>query len=64
MRALVIGYGSIVTRHVEILKEIGVDPSVLTKQEGLSERTFNSLKDALNFNSPDDVSSANKTIYY
>jgi predicted dehydrogenase len=61
MRALVIGYGSIGARHVEILKEMEVDVSVLTKQEGLSERTFNSLKDALNFNSPDYVIIANKT---
>jgi predicted dehydrogenase len=61
MRALVIGYGSIGARHVEILKEMGVNVSVLTKQEGISERIFNSLKDALNFNSPDYVIIANKT---
>ena len=41
MRAVVIGYGSIGARHVEVLKEMGVDVSVLTKQKGLSERTFN-----------------------
>ena len=61
MRAVVIGYGSIGARHVEVLKEMSVDVSVLTKQKGLSERTFNSLKDALNFNSPDYVIIANKT---
>jgi predicted dehydrogenase len=61
MKAVVIGYGSIGARHVEVLKEMSVDVSVLTKQKGLSERTFNSLKDALNFNSPDYVIIANKT---
>ena len=61
MRAVVIGYGSIGARHVGILKKMGVDVSVLTKQKGLSERTFYSLKDALSFESPDYVIIANKT---
>jgi predicted dehydrogenase len=61
MRVLVIGYGSIGVRHVEILKEMGFEVSVLTKQKGLRERTFHSLKEALTFNSPDYVIIANKT---
>ena len=61
MRVLVIGYGSIGARHIEILKEMGFEVSVLTQQKGLPERTFHSLKDALSFNSPDYVIIANKT---
>ena len=61
MRVLVIGYGSIGVRHVEILKEMEFEVSVLTKQKGLPERTFHNLKDALSFNSPDYVIIANKT---
>ena len=61
MSVLVIGYGSIGVRHVEILKEMEFEVSVLTKQKGLPERTFHSLKDALSFNSPDYVIIANKT---
>jgi predicted dehydrogenase len=61
MRVLVIGYGSIGARHIEILKEIGFEVSVLTQQKRLPERTFHSLKDALSFNSPDYVIIANKT---
>ena len=61
MRVLVIGYGSIGVRHVEILKGMEFEVSVLTKQKGLPERTFDSLKDALSFNSPDYVIIANKT---
>lgn len=61
MRVLVIGYGSIGVRHLEILKEMGFEVSVLTKQKGLPERTFHSLKDALSFNLPEYVIIANKT---
>ena len=61
MRALVIGYGSIGSRHVEILKEMGLSVSVLTAQQGLPIKTFHSLEDALSFDSPDYVVIANKT---
>jgi predicted dehydrogenase len=61
MKALVIGYGSIGSRHVEILKEMGLLVSVLTTQQGLSVKTFQRLEDALSSNVPDYVVIANKT---
>jgi predicted dehydrogenase len=61
MRALVIGYGSIGSRHVEILREMGLSVSVLTAQQDLPVKTFHSLEIALSSESPDYVVIANKT---
>jgi predicted dehydrogenase len=61
MKALVIGYGSIGSRHVEVLREMGISVSILTAQQGLSEKPFQRLEDALSSNLPDYVVIANKT---
>ncbi len=61
MKALVIGYGSIGSRHVEVLKEMGLPVSILTTQQGLSVKTFQLLEDALSSDVPDYVVIANKT---
>ena len=43
MRALVIGYGSIGSRHIKILKEMGFSITILSKQKGLPEKTFTNM---------------------
>ena len=61
MRVLVIGYGSIGSQHVEILKEMGFSVSVLSARKNLPIKTFHSLEDALSLDSPEYVVVANKT---
>ncbi|SVB60066.1 uncharacterized protein METZ01_LOCUS212920, partial [marine metagenome] len=58
---LVIGHGSIGSRHVEILKEMGFSVSVLSARKNLPVNTFHSLEDALSLDSPEYVVVANKT---
>jgi predicted dehydrogenase len=44
---LVIGYGSIGSRHVRVLESLGCDVSVVSRRPGVHARTFNSLMQAL-----------------
>jgi len=48
MKALVIGYGSIGKRHADILNEMGLEISVLSKRPIDFDRTFHNIDDALN----------------
>ena len=61
MRVLVIGYGSIGSRHVGILKEMGFSVSVFSARKNLPVNTFHSLEDAMILDSPEYVVVANKT---
>lgn len=61
MRALVIGYGSIGSRHARLLDEIGFETAVLSSRQIDFKRSFNSLEIALNHHDPNYVVIANTT---
>jgi len=61
MRSLVIGYGSIGTRHARILKELGCDVGVLSQRVIDFDRSYHDLKTALHDLKPEYVMIANRT---
>ena len=61
MRALVIGYGSIGTRHARLLSELGCDTAVLSARESDFPRTYRTLEVALEKSRPDYIVIANAT---
>jgi predicted dehydrogenase len=61
MRALVIGYGSIGSRHARLLDEIGFETAVFSSRQIDFKRSFNSLEKALNDHDPNYVVIANTT---
>lgn len=61
MRALVIGYGSIGSRHARVLRELGVDLAVVSQHAPASERSYGSIEDALAAENPQYVVVANET---
>lgn len=60
-RCLIIGCGSIGTRHASILKSLGCQVSCLSRRDDLPFRTYKSLKEALASTNPDLVVVANTT---
>lgn len=60
-KALVIGYGSIGSRHARILKELGCSVSVLSNREIEFKPSYKNLKDALAAALPDYIVVANQT---
>lgn len=61
MIALVIGYGSIGSRHAKILCELGVHTSVVSGRKINYEPSYNTLEKAILSEKPDYVIIANKT---
>jgi predicted dehydrogenase len=61
MNGLVIGYGSIGTRHSRILKELGCEVAVVSRRQIQGVQTFHSLYEAVHSFSPDYVVIANET---
>ena len=60
-RALVIGYGSIGTRHARILEELGCSVAVLSRREGVYPQQYQNLGEALEDFRPDYAVIANET---
>ena len=61
VRSLVIGHGSIGSRHARILKELGCELGVLSKRQIEFTRVYHNLEEALNNLSPGYVIIANPT---
>lgn len=61
MNALVIGYGSIGSRHVRILKELEHSVSVVSSREIQAERLYPDIRDAVSKVKPDYVIIASET---
>ena len=62
MRVLVIGYGSIGSRHTRVLINLGCKVSVLSKRVVEFEPCYDNLKIALKEEQPDYVVITNKTV--
>lgn len=62
--ALVIGYGSIGTRHERILSEMGLRTGVVSRRGGMRGGVFTSLKSGLETLKPDYVVVANETLHH
>lgn len=62
MKALVIGYGSIGQRHVRILKEMGLDVSVVSRRAKQELEFYQSLENAMKTNHFDYIVVANETL--
>ena len=61
MKALIIGYGSIGSRHARILQELGCDVSVVSQRDVEFSPSYKNLSNALEKEQPDYVVIANKT---
>lgn len=61
-KALVIGYGSIGQRHVRILKEMGMEVTVVSKHAAISEYSFSNISEALDNKEFEYIVIANNTI--
>jgi predicted dehydrogenase len=61
MNVLIIGYGSIGSRHYEILNTLGCHTSVVSNRELDFKRSYKCLDDALDKEKPDYIVIANKT---
>ena len=61
MKALIIGYGSIGSRHARVLNELGCRVGVVSRREIDFERCYTDLKSAIDEWHPDYVVIANKT---
>lgn len=61
MRALVVGYGSIGSRHARVLTEIGCEVSLVTSQRIEKYASFSTIEDALKTNSFNQIVVANPT---
>jgi predicted dehydrogenase len=61
MRTLVIGYGSIGTRHTKILSSLGCRVSIVSKRKLNRERCYKNIKEAIDKERPEYIVIANKT---
>ena len=61
MRALVIGYGSIGSRHAKVLMSLGCEVSIVSKRAINIERCYSNINDAIKEERPEYVVIANKT---
>ena len=61
MKALIIGYGSIGSRHASVLKKLGCKVGVVSRRESDFEPRYTNLKSAIDEWNPDYVVIANKT---
>jgi len=62
MKALVIGYGSIGQRHARLLKEMGIDVSVVSRRNFNSPSFYNNLESALQKNTFNYIVISNETV--
>lgn len=62
MKALVIGYGSIGQRHARLLKEMGIDVSIVSRRNFNSPNFYNSLESALQKNTFNYIVISNETV--
>lgn len=62
MKALIVGYGSIGKRHARILKKLGHEVAIVTKQEDINEIYFHSIEEALRIFCPSYIVICNATI--
>lgn len=62
MNALVIGYGSIGKRHVAVLKDLGLNVSVVSRRGSQDENVYQSIKEAFQNNNYDYIVIANETV--
>ncbi|PIJ99400.1 Gfo/Idh/MocA family protein [Lysinibacillus sphaericus] len=62
MKVLVIGYGSIGQRHVQILREMDLDVSVVSRRDLKEVNFYNNLQIALQENDFDYIVIANETV--
>ncbi|GAB3414984.1 Gfo/Idh/MocA family oxidoreductase [Massilia agilis] len=61
MRTLVIGYGSIGTRHAALLEELGTEVALVSRRAAAERPVFADLETALRAHAPDYVVVANET---
>jgi len=61
MRAVVIGYGSIGKRHIEILNRIGCNVSAISNRQIDYTKAYHDLRECINIENPQYVVVANKT---
>ena len=61
LAVVVVGYGSIGSRHARILRQLGYSTAVVSRRETDQERHYVSLQDALDRENPDYVVIANRT---
>ena len=61
MKTLIIGYGSIGSRHVKVLKKLGCEVRVVSRREIDFEPRYTNMKSAIDEWQPDYVVIANKT---
>ena len=61
MNVLIIGYGSIGSRHARLLSELGNKVSILSKHETDFNKSYKSIAQALESEKPDYIVIANKT---
>jgi len=61
MKVLVIGYGSIGSRHVKLLKKLGINVAVVSKHDIDYHVKYNDLYPAVDTEKPDYIVIANKT---
>ena len=61
MQTLVIGFGSIGIRHLEVLRSLGCEVSIVSKRRLGFDRCYLNIKDAINIEKPEYIVIANKT---
>jgi predicted dehydrogenase len=61
MKACVVGYGSIGTRHARILEQLGCDVAVVTRRPEVHPQSFSNLADAIGQHSPEYIVVASRT---
>jgi predicted dehydrogenase len=61
MKALVVGYGSIGSRHARLLNELGCRTAVVSSREIDFNKVYRSVSEALNSQDPEYIVIANKT---
>lgn len=62
MKSLVIGYGSIGQRHARILKEIGLEVSIVSRRMQMEPNVYKDLQSAFHANVYDYIVIANETV--
>ncbi|MBU0571716.1 MAG: Gfo/Idh/MocA family oxidoreductase [Candidatus Omnitrophica bacterium] len=61
MKTMVIGYGSIGTRHARVLKELGCDVTVVSRREIGFDKRYKTIEEAVSAESPEYTVIANRT---
>lgn len=64
IRALVVGYGSIGSRHARVLDGMGAEVAVVSRRPGVHERTFGTAEQAIREFDPDYAVICNETTHH